>query len=118
MRNLFLALVLANLTFAAWSAWFAPAEHAGRRADDGLPPLTLVSEVPTDLRSSGVVVETAAPEPAAGDAAEPRCNDRDALAAHRAGAHPDPAVPRAARRRARCIRRSRCGTLHERRTVS
>ena len=57
MRNLFRALVLANLTFAAWSAWFAPAERAGRRADDGLPALTLVSEVPTDLRSSGVVVE-------------------------------------------------------------
>ena len=30
MRNLFLALVLANLGFAAWSAWFAPAQRAGR----------------------------------------------------------------------------------------
>ena len=71
MRNLFLALVLANLTFAAWSAWFAPAQHAGRRADEGLPALTLVSEVPTDLRSSGVVVEAAAPEQAAGDPPSP-----------------------------------------------
>jgi len=60
MRNLFLALVLANLGFAAWSAWFAPAEPAGRPADEGLPELTLVSEVPADLRSSGVVVEQAA----------------------------------------------------------
>jgi cell division septation protein DedD len=57
MRNLFLMLVLANLAFAAWSAWVAPAGNVGRRADDGLPALTLVSEVPVDLRSSGVVVE-------------------------------------------------------------
>jgi cell division septation protein DedD len=57
MRSLFLALVLANLAFAAWSAWFAPAQRVGGSADDGLPPLTLVSEVPVDLRSSGVVVE-------------------------------------------------------------
>jgi cell division septation protein DedD len=57
MRNVFLGLVLANLAFAAWSAWFAPAQSAGRRADDGLPGLTLVSEVPDDLRSSGVAVE-------------------------------------------------------------
>jgi len=57
MRNVFLGLVLANLAFAAWSMWFAPAENAGRSTDDGLPGLTLVSEVPDDLRSSGVVVE-------------------------------------------------------------
>jgi cell division septation protein DedD len=57
MRNLFLALVLVNLAFAAWSAWFAPAARVGRPADDGLPALTLVSEVPVDLRSSGVAVE-------------------------------------------------------------
>jgi cell division septation protein DedD len=61
MRNLFLALVLANLGFAAWSAWFAPAEPSGRPADDGLPKLTLVSEVPADLRSSGAVLEEAEP---------------------------------------------------------
>jgi cell division septation protein DedD len=75
MRNVFLVLVLANLAFAAWAAWFAPADTAGRPADQGLPALTLVSEVPVDLRSSGVVVEqegapgateppvTVAPEP-------------------------------------------------------
>jgi cell division septation protein DedD len=57
MRNLFLVLVLANLAFAAWAAWFAPADNSGRPADEGLPALTLVSEVPVDLRSSGVVVE-------------------------------------------------------------
>ena len=57
MRNLFLALVLANLCLAAWSAWFAPAERAGRPADEGLPKLTLVSEVPQDLRTDGAVIE-------------------------------------------------------------
>jgi cell division septation protein DedD len=61
MRNLFFALVLGNLGFAAWSAWVAPAQRVGRPANDGLPALTLVSEVPADLRSSGVVVETAPP---------------------------------------------------------
>jgi hypothetical protein len=57
MRNLFLVLVLVNLAFAAWSAWFAPPANVGRRTDDGLPALTLVSELPDDLRSSGVVAE-------------------------------------------------------------
>lgn len=57
MRNVFLVLVLANLAFAAWSAWFAPSGDVGRRVDEGLPPLTLVSEVPADLRTTGVVVE-------------------------------------------------------------
>lgn len=78
MRNLFLVLVLANLAFAAWSAWVAPSEQRGRSADDGLPALTLVSEVPEDLRSSGVVVE---PEPPAAEA----------RAADPAGVAPDPA---------------------------
>ncbi len=57
MRHLFLVLVLANLAFAAWSAWFAGPATVGRRSDDGAPALTLVSEVPDDLRSSGVVSE-------------------------------------------------------------
>jgi cell division septation protein DedD len=57
MRNLFLALVLANLSLAAWNAWFSSAQRVGRPADEGLPTLTLVSEVPADLRTSGVVVE-------------------------------------------------------------
>lgn len=57
MRNLFLALLLANLAFAAWSAWFSGGQQAGRSVDEGLPALTLVSEVPQDLRSSGVVAE-------------------------------------------------------------
>src|SRR5688572_20504061 len=59
MRNLFLVLVLVNLAFAAWSAWFAAPTNVGRPSDDGLPALTLVSELPADLRSSGVVAEPA-----------------------------------------------------------
>jgi hypothetical protein len=62
MRNLFLALVLANLGFAAWSSWFAPEERPGPRADDSLPSITLVSEVPEDLRTAGVVVESGGAE--------------------------------------------------------
>jgi cell division septation protein DedD len=65
MRNLFLALVLANLGFAAWSSWFAPEPSPGRRMDDALPGITLVSEVPADLRTSGVIVETATAVPPA-----------------------------------------------------
>lgn len=57
MRNVFLALVLANLGFAAWSSWYAPEPQLARQTDDPLPGITLVSEVPPDLRTSGVVVE-------------------------------------------------------------
>ncbi len=71
MRNLFLALVLANCAFAAWSAWFSPEQRTGRSADDGLPALTLVSEVPADLRSSGVVVEPSDTPAAASTQATP-----------------------------------------------
>lgn len=62
MRNLFLVLVLANLAFAAWAAWFAPAQRVGRSTDEGLPSITLVSEVPPDLRSTGVVSDEAPAE--------------------------------------------------------
>jgi hypothetical protein len=57
MRNVFLALVLANLAFAAWHSWFAgePAPPALRRAA-GPPGITLVSELP-----SGGPRETVAP---------------------------------------------------------
>ena len=55
MRNLFLVLMLVNLAFAAWTAWFEPTATVGRPSDDGLPALTLVSELPADLRSAGVL---------------------------------------------------------------
>jgi cell division septation protein DedD len=59
MRNLFLALVLANLGFAAWSAWFSSAANTAPRVVEDLPGITLVREVPADLRSSGVVIQAA-----------------------------------------------------------
>lgn len=61
MRNLFLMLVLANLAFAAWHAWFSAPPRVGETFDPDLPSLTLVSEVPDDLRSAGVVSETEQP---------------------------------------------------------
>jgi hypothetical protein len=71
MRHLVLMLVLVNLGFAAWSAWVAPSARIGRPADEGLPALTLVSEVPADLRSGDVeqpsepAVQNAAAQPEA-----------------------------------------------------
>lgn len=53
MRNLFLALVLANGAYAAWHAWFASAPRPLHLEDSTLPRITLVSEVPEDLRRSG-----------------------------------------------------------------
>jgi SPOR domain len=47
-RNLFLALVLANLAFAAWHAWFAPAAGMTRSMDPGTPSIVLASEFVRD----------------------------------------------------------------------
>jgi hypothetical protein len=44
MRNLFLALVLANLAFAAWDAWFSPAVVTPSVSD--VPTIMLASEFP------------------------------------------------------------------------
>jgi len=62
--------VLVNLAFAAWNAWFAPSERVGRPPDEGLPTLTLVSEVPADLHS-GAGAEQAEAAPDAVVSAEP-----------------------------------------------
>jgi cell division septation protein DedD len=64
MRNLFLALVLANLAFAAWHTWFAQPRRPSQMFDPGLPGITLVSEVPPDLRTARVVPNDG-PAPAA-----------------------------------------------------
>ena len=70
MRNLFLALVLANLGVAAWDTWYAPLTPVLHGADSTLPSITLVSEVPVDLHTAGSVndaqlkPEVAAPTPA------------------------------------------------------
>jgi hypothetical protein len=88
MRHLFLMLVLVNLGFAAWSAWFAPSVRGGRPADEGLPTLTLVSEVPVDLRSAGDVVD----EPTAQDAPAQAAADAPAEAAARSEPDTAPAA--------------------------
>jgi cell division septation protein DedD len=70
MRNLFLALVLANLAFAAWHAWFAQPPRAQRPADPEMPSLTLLSEVPDDLHTSGQVEDTSQDASSASEPAE------------------------------------------------
>jgi hypothetical protein len=71
MRNTFLALVLANLGFAAWAAWFAAPGDPGPTVTDAAPArITLISE----LRPSAVVAVDASvpprepPRPVATDA--------------------------------------------------
>ena len=89
MRHFFLVLVLMNLAFAAWTAWVAPYERSGRPADEGLPALTLVSEVPTDLRSDAGVDEQ--DEATAREALEQPA--ADAAPDFVSNAEPDPAAP-------------------------
>lgn len=60
MRNLFLALVLANLAFAAWHAWFAV---------PGQPPSAPRGDVPSLQLASEVANLAAAVDAAASDAA-------------------------------------------------
>ncbi len=45
MRNLFLALVLANLAFAAWHFWFADPESPVSRTVSEAPTITLIDEL-------------------------------------------------------------------------
>jgi hypothetical protein len=45
MRNLFLALVLANLGFAAWQQWFAPRPAINPTANPDQPTILLASEL-------------------------------------------------------------------------
>jgi hypothetical protein len=83
MRHLFLVLVLSNLAFAAWSAWFATPQRIGHPASEGLPELTLVSEVPADLRSGEAVAQQ---NEAAQDAASQPMSDVGSNAAAAAAA--------------------------------
>jgi len=50
MRNSFLALILANLAFAAWHNWFFEPPQPLRRATD-VPTIRLASELGDDIRS-------------------------------------------------------------------
>ncbi len=64
MRNLFFTLILANLAFAAWHAWFTPQARPPRVADTDVPSITLASE-----REPGRGVTS--PEPRVGKTDEP-----------------------------------------------
>jgi hypothetical protein len=48
MRNVFFALVLANLGFAAWAAWYAAAPTESAVRAESRVPIRLVSEVAAD----------------------------------------------------------------------
>jgi cell division septation protein DedD len=70
MRNIFLALVLANLAFAAWHAWFATTPRPVRAEDPDLPTITLLKELPADVAERQDVNATeAGAEAAAGTTA-------------------------------------------------
>jgi cell division septation protein DedD len=57
VRNVFLALVLANLAFAAWHLWFAGPPRVVHVADPDVPSITLVSELPPELKVLPSVTE-------------------------------------------------------------
>lgn len=92
MRNLFLVLVLANLAFAAWHAWFSEPPRTVHARDTDLPGITLVSELPEDL----VNLPTADAGPQGGGAAEDGASAAAAAPQSAAGAADNPAVTAAA----------------------
>ena len=64
MRNLFLALVLANLGFAAWAAWYAePQRSSSLVVNPRVPGITLVSELEDAARETIEELAEAVPEP-------------------------------------------------------
>jgi cell division septation protein DedD len=83
MRNLVLALVLANLAFAAWHSWDAPLQPVLHAPDSALPKLTLVTEVPADLRTVGTISDSQLPQ-----AERPASSDPTAVRPSGSGAAP------------------------------
>jgi len=66
MRNLFLALLLTNLGFAAWAAWYAePQSGSGVAMDPRVPGITLVSEIDEAVPETAETLPDTAPEPVA-----------------------------------------------------
>lgn len=64
MRNLFLTLVLGNLGFAAWAAWYAPPQSRGDLLSDArVPGITLVSELEESALETIAELSEPAPEP-------------------------------------------------------
>jgi cell division septation protein DedD len=106
MRNLFLVLLLANLAFAAWQAWFAsPSPGSVKEAHS--PQIRLVSEVDTETppapqsaepagsaAAAPAVADRAGAQAAAAGTAEPAQSTGDARAEAGSPATPDPPVRR------------------------
>ena len=66
MRNICLVLVLANLGFAAWAAWYAqPRAETARVVEPDVPRITLVSELEGAAREALASLSEDAPEPVA-----------------------------------------------------
>ena len=87
MRNLFLALVLANFAFAAWHLWFSQPPRAVHVVDPAVPSITLVSELPPDLQALPRVDESTATSGATPAETSARAEPpADAAAAHEAEA--------------------------------
>jgi cell division septation protein DedD len=53
MRNLFLALVLANLAFAAWHSWFSTPPRVPRVTNTNMPSIQLASEIDVSAQPTG-----------------------------------------------------------------
>lgn len=80
MRNAFLVLVLANLGFAAWAAWFADSGGAGDGARGNgapIPAITLVSELAeSDAPAAALQTPPEPPAPPAATSASGRAIER------------------------------------------
>ncbi|HLF11357.1 MAG TPA: SPOR domain-containing protein [Gammaproteobacteria bacterium] len=94
MRNIFLALVLANLAFAAWHTWFAESPRTIRPAPADVPDITLVSELPehaADVRAGIPASDQAAAVDAVADGGE--ASEAGESAGVQAAADPGAPVP-------------------------
>jgi cell division septation protein DedD len=80
MRNLFFTLILANLAFAAWDAWFTPQTRAPRVAASEVPSIKLASEVEPGEGVVSPQPRTADGEQASGSAAAADSGAVDAAA--------------------------------------
>ena len=123
MRNIFLALVLANLAFAAWHTWFATKPRPTQVEDSSCRRITLVKELPDDI--VGAVTSGAAPAEVRRSARsnDAPCDGGSGVAARRrraAVAQRQRMAGRARRSRRRGRRRGAAGgdALQQRRSVS
>jgi cell division septation protein DedD len=80
MRNIFLALVLANLAFAAWHTWFADSPRPVHSENADLPSITLVRELPADLTDSDAAADPDAAAPSTGRGASAPSSAGDSVA--------------------------------------